>query len=341
LFWSQEHYHIFGLDPDKFKLTLETAQQFIHPEDLPASLQAFTQATNEGSEFDWHFRIIRPDGTVRYVHSQAHPVFSDSGELTEYVGTIIDITQRMLAEGALRQAHAELAHASRVLTVGELTSSIAHELNQPLGAIVTNGNASVRLLSRKPPDLEGTREAIDCMISDAMRASEVIKGIRGLVKKTTAQKTPLDINEIIREVIVLSASELAKNQVSLRRELAPDLQPVIGDRVQLQQVLLNLILNGNESISKSTWQPREVVISSRTSGPAQVTVKVSDTGIGLDQKNYERVFDSFFTSKDGGLGLGLSISRTIVEDHDGRLWCIPNEGKGATFQFTLPSAPGN
>lgn len=340
LFWSQEHYHIFGLDPEKFKLTLEAAQQFIHPEDFPAAAQAFTQATTEGREFDWHFRIIRPDGTVRYVHSQAHPVFSDSGELTEYVGTIIDITQRMLAEGALRQAHAELAHASRVLTVGELTSSIAHELNQPLGAIVTNGNASIRLLSRKTPDLEGTREAIDCMIGDAMRASDVIKGIRALVKKTTAQKTELDINEVIREVVVLSASELAKNQVSLRPELAADLQPVVGDRVQLQQVLLNLILNGNESISKSTWQPREVVVSSRTSGPAEVTVKVSDTGIGFDQKNCERVFDSFFTSKEGGLGLGLSISRTIVEAHDGKLWCTPNDGKGATFQFTLPSAPG-
>ncbi|HBB89386.1 MAG TPA: hypothetical protein DC047_17420 [Blastocatellia bacterium] len=341
LFWSEEHYRIFGLDPGKFKLTLEAAQQFIHPEDFPAALRAFTQTTNEASEFDLHFRIIRPDGTVRYVHSQAHPVFNDSGKIAEYVGTIIDTTQRRLSEEALRQAHTELARASRVLTVGELTSSIAHELNQPLGAIVTNGNASLRLLSRKTPDLESTREAIDCMISDAMRASDVIKGIRALVKKTTAQKTPLDINEVIREVIVLSASELARNQVSVRPELAADLPPVIGDRVQLQQVLLNLILNSNESISKSTWLPREVVISSRTSGPGEVTVKVSDTGIGLDQKNYERVFDSFFTSKDGGLGLGLSISRTIVEAHDGKLWCTPNEGKGATFQFTLPSAPAS
>jgi signal transduction histidine kinase len=149
----------------------------------------------------------------------------------------------------------------------------------------------------------------------------------------------LDINEIIREVVVLSASELAKNQVSLRPELSADLQSVIGDRVQLQQVLLNLILNGNEAISKSTWLPREVVVSSRTSGPAEVTVSVSDTGIGLNPKNQERVFDSFFTSKEGGLGLGLSISRTIIEAHDGKLWCTPNDGKGATFQFTLPANP--
>jgi PAS domain S-box-containing protein len=337
LFWSEEHYRIFGIDPEKFKLTIEAAQQFIHPEDFPAALQTFTQATIAGREFDWKFRIIRPDGTVRYVNSQAHPVFSEAGELTEYVGTIIDTTQQKLSEEALRQAHAELAHASRVLTLGELTSSIAHEVNQPLGAIVTNGNASLRLLSRETPDLEGTREAVDCMISDAMRASEVIKGIRALLKKTTPQKARLDINEVIREVIALSAGELAKNQVSFRSELAADLQPVFGDRVQLQQVLLNLILNGNEAISKSTWLPRELVISSRPSGLAEVTVAVSDTGVGLDPKNQERVFDSFFTNKEGGLGLGLSISRTIIEAHNGKLWCTPNDGKGATFQFVLPS----
>jgi PAS domain S-box-containing protein len=339
LFWSPEHYRIFGLDPEKFNLNIEAAREFIHPEDFPHAQAAFSQATEDEKEFDCHFRIVRPDGTVRFVHSQAHPVFDDSGQLTEYVGTIIDTTERKLSEEALRQAHAELARVSRVLTVGELTSSIAHELNQPLGAIVTNGNASVRLLSRDTPDLEGTREAIDCMVSDAMRASDVIRGIRALVKKTTPQKMLLDINEIIREVILLSASELAKNQVSLRPELGLDLQPVIGDRVQLQQVLLNLILNGNEAISKSTWLPREVVVTSSTSGLAEVTVSVSDTGIGLGAKNHERVFDSFFTSKEGGLGLGLSISRTIIEAHDGKLWCTQNNGKGATFQFTLPSSP--
>lgn len=340
LFWSEEYYRIFGLDPEKFQLTIEAAQEFIHPEDRAAANQTFYKATDEGSDFDWNFRIVCPDGTVRYVHSQAHPVFSDSGELTEYVGTIIDTTRRKLSEEALRQAHAELAHAGRVLTVGELTSSIAHELNQPLGAIVTNGNASLRLLSRETPDLEGTREAVDCMISDAMRASDVIKGIRGLLKKTAPAKVLLDINQTITEVIALSASELAKNQVSLRTELAADLQSVLGDRVQLQQVLLNLILNGNEAISKSTWDPREMVISSRETAPAEVTVMVRDSGIGLHPKNEARVFNAFFTSKEDGLGLGLSISRTIIEAHGGRLWCTANEGQGATFQFTLPSEAG-
>jgi C4-dicarboxylate-specific signal transduction histidine kinase len=277
---------------------------------------------------------------VRYVHSQGHPVFSDAGELMEYVGTIIDTTQRRLSEEALRQAHAELAHVSRVLTVGELTSSIAHEVNQPLGAIVTNGNASLRLLSREAPDFEGTREAIDCMISDAMRASEVIKGIRALVKKTVPHKMPLDINEIIREVIVLSAGELAGNQVSLRTELAPGLPRVLGDQVQLQQVLLNLVLNSNEAISKSTWEPREIVVGSEVTGPDQIMVTVKDTGIGLEPQNRERVFDAFFTSKEEGLGLGLSISRSIIEAHGGRFWNAVNKDRGATFQFTLPSGAG-
>ena len=340
LFWSAEHYEICGVDPEEFTLTTETARQFIHPDDESHASHAFDTAISERTDFECDLRMLRPDGTIRYVHSLAHPVFDDCGELSEYVGTIIDMTERKVAEQALRQAHAQLAHISRVLTVGELASSIAHEVNQPLGAIVTNGNASLRLLSREKPDLEGTQEAIDCMISDAMRASQVIKGIRTLVKKTSPQKAPLDVNEIIREVIVLSASELARNQVSLRTELAGDLQHVLGDRVQLQQVVLNLILNGNEAISKSTWLPREMLIISQATGLADVTVTVKDSGTGLDPKDHDKVFDSFFTSKEGGLGLGLSISRTIVEAHDGRLWCTPNEGKGATFQFTLPSAPG-
>jgi PAS domain S-box-containing protein len=337
LFWSEEHYRIFGLDPEKFTLTIEGARQFIHPEDQLSSTQTFETAISEMNHFEYDFRIVRADGAIRYVHSLAHPVFDESGELIEYVGTIIDTTERKLDEQALRQAHAELAHASRVLTVGELTSSIAHELNQPLGAIVTNGNASLRLLSRERADVEGTREAIDCMISDAMRASEVIKRIRTLLKKTAPEKVLLDINETIGEVIALSASELLKNQVTMRTDLAPDLPPVPGDRVQLQQVLLNLILNGNEAISKSTWQPREIVISSRKSKTDEVTVALSDSGIGVKPEDKERVFDAFKTSKEGGLGLGLSISRTIVEAHGGKLWTMPNEGKGAIFLFTLPT----
>lgn len=336
LFWSEEHFRIFGLDPDNFKLTPEAARKFIHPEDQPAANQIFEKATLDESDFEWDFRIVRPDGTIRYVHSLAHPVFDESGKLTEYVGTIMDTTERRLAEEALRQAHAELAHANRVLTVGELTASIAHELNQPLGAIVTNGNASARLLSRDTPDLEGAREAIDCMISDAMRASEVIQRSRAVLKKAAPEKVPLSINEIIQDVIGLSASQLTKNQVALRTELETD-SSVLGDRVQLEQVILNLILNANEAMTKPGWQTRELVVSSRRTKFNELTVAIKDSGTGVQSENQERIFDAFNTTKEGGLGLGLSISRNIIEAHGGRLWNTPNEGPGATFKFTLPT----
>jgi PAS domain S-box-containing protein len=336
LYWSDEHYRIFGLHPEKFELTIEAAREFIHPEDRHAANQAFEKAIGEADEFDSNFRIVRPDGTVRYVHSQGHPVFDDSGDLTEYVGTIMDTTHRELSEGALRQAHAELAHFSRVLTVGELTASIAHEVNQPLGAIVTNGNASLRFLSRDKPDLEASREAIDCMITDAMRASEVIKRIRALLKKTAPEKTPLNINEIIEEVIGLSAGQLARNQIVTRTELEP-LSSVLGDRVQLQQVMLNLILNANDAMSEPGWQLRELLITSKGTAPDEITVGVSDSGTGIRIKEQAGIFDAFVTTKEDGLGLGLSISRTIIEAHGGRLWATPHNGAGTTFQFTLPA----
>jgi PAS domain S-box-containing protein len=336
LVWSEEHFRICGLDPSMGKPP-QPAMEVIHPEDRSFVEAAFEKAIREQTDFELDCRIVRPDGTVRYVHSLAHPIFNKAGDLTEYVGTIIDTTEQKLSEQALRQAHAELAHFSRVLTVGELTSSIAHEINQPLGAIVTNGNASLRLLSRETPDLEGSREAIDCMISDAMRASEVIGKIRALLKKTGPERIALDINETIRDVIALSANELAMNKVSLRTELAEDLQPVLGDRVQLQQVMLNLILNSNEAMSNPTWQPRELIISSGASKTDEVTVAVQDSGIGISPEDRERIFDAFNTTKEGGLGLGLSISRTIIEAHGGRLWTSRNEGTGATFEFTLPT----
>jgi PAS domain S-box-containing protein len=261
------------------------------------------------------------------------------GDNEYLLSTINDITEHRRADEALRQAHAELAHVNRVLTVGELTASIAHEVNQPLGAIVTNGNASLRLLSRDAADLEGTREAIECMISDAMRASEVIKRIRTLLRKVPPEKRSLNIDDTIKEVIGLTAGQLTRNQVAVHTELEFS-PPVLGDRIQLQQVLLNLILNSNEAMSVPGWEPRELVITSQQTGLDEVMVTVRDTGIGFAPKNQERVFDAFFTSKKDGLGLGLSISRTIIEAHGGRLWCTPNADRGATFQFTLPSEAG-
>jgi two-component system, LuxR family, sensor kinase FixL len=251
-----------------------------------------------------------------------------------------DITERKRAEDALNKTQAELAHVSRVMTMGELVASIAHEVNQPLGAIVANGHACVRLLTREVPDLEKSREAIERIIRDGMRASEVIKRIRDLLQKAPPKKAPLNINETIQEVIALVNNDVLRSKVDLRAELAADLPPVLGDRIQLQQVMLNLILNGKDAMSGVQTRPRELLITSRKNESGEAVVAVRDSGAGLDPQNVERIFDPFFTTKSGGMGLGLSISRTIIEAHGGSLWATPNEDKGATIQFSLQSGVG-
>jgi len=337
LFWSQEQFRIFGLDPEKVKPTYEMAFEMVHPEDRSTLRRDFEKAVNEQRDFEANYRITRPDGTIRHMHSLCHPVFNESGALTEYVGTVVDTTERKRAEEEARSAQSELAHVARALTLVELAASIAHEVNQPLGAIVADGQACLRLLARDKPDFEEVREAVGCMISDAMRARKVIRQIRALMKKNAPEKAPLDINETLQEVIALTAGELGKNQVLLRTELEADLPPVLGDRVELQQVLLNLILNGCEAMNGSGWRPRELLISSRKCETDEVMVSVRDSGVGIDPQTAERLFDAFFTTKEGGLGLGLSISRRIIEAHGGRIWAAPNEDRGATLRFTLPT----
>jgi len=335
LYWSEEHFRICGLDPEK-EQPIYPAMDWIHPEDRAFVREAFEKAIRERSELELDCRVVRGDGSVRGVHSLAHPVFNAAGGLTEYVGTIIDNTGRQQSEEALREAQEELAHVTRVATMGELTASIAHEVNQPLGAIVTNGQACQRLLSGEAPDLGGALGAVGAIISDALRASQVIMRMRAFLKKAAPAHAPLDLNETIRGVLSLASGELVKNQVSLRTELEPGLPPVLGDRVQLQQVALNLLLNGVEAMRGEGGQPRELLVISRRSRPEEVTVAVRDTGRGISPRDAGRVFDAFFTTKGGGLGLGLTISRTITEAHGGRLWSTPNDGRGMTFQFTLP-----
>ena len=252
-----------------------------------------------------------------------------------------DISQRKRAEEALQKAQTDLAHVTRVSTMGEMAASMAHEVNQPLAAIVTNGNASLHLLPKDVAGLEDVREAIDCIISDAMRASEVIKRIRATLKNAAPEKTPLNLNETIQETLALAAGELARSQVQVRTKLTASSQPVLGDRVQLQQVMLNLILNGKESMSRPGWPQRDLMISTENTRPDEITVAVRDSGPGLDPQDQERLFDTFFTTKKDGIGLGLSISRTIVEAHGGRLWATTNEEAGATFRFTVPTSHGS
>jgi C4-dicarboxylate-specific signal transduction histidine kinase len=248
----------------------------------------------------------------------------------------MDVTSTKQAEQALRKAQADLAHVNRVTTLGELTASIAHEIKQPLAGVITNGGACLRWLARESPDLDEAREAARRVIRDGNRANEVITRIRALMRKTETQKARFDINEAIEEVVLLTQNEAARRDVKLRRELTAGLTPVFGDRVQLQQVILNLVMNGVEAMASVIDRPRELLIFSRTHESDQMLVAVQDCGAGIDQENLEKIFSAFYTTKSQGMGMGLAISRSIIEGHGGRLWAAPNEGEGATIQFTLP-----
>jgi C4-dicarboxylate-specific signal transduction histidine kinase len=254
--------------------------------------------------------------------------------------SVASLFERKRAEEALRQAQANLAHVSRVMSLGELTASISHEVNQPLAAIVTNGQVCLRLLALETPRPDEMRAVLERIVRDANRASEVIQRIRALAKRSDPQMVSLDINEVIREAILLMQREVLSQGASLRTELASALPPVLGDRVQLQQVVINLLMNGVEAMAPITDRPREILIRSEQDEAEHeadnVHVAVLDSGIGIDSETAEKLFSAFFTTKPGGMGMGLSISRSIIRAHGGRLWVSPNPGHGAAFQFTVP-----
>jgi C4-dicarboxylate-specific signal transduction histidine kinase len=251
--------------------------------------------------------------------------------------SVASLFERQRAEEALRQAQAELAHVTRVTTLGELMASIAHEVNRPLAAVVTNAQACLRWLARETPRLDEARAAVERIVRDSNRASEVIQQIRALAKKTEPQMVALDINDVIREAISLEQREMLSQRVSLRTELASALPPVLGDRVQLQQVVINLVMNALDAMAPVTDRPRDMLIRSQQDDANEVLVAVRDSGMGIDPDNADRLFNAFFTTKPTGLGMGLSITRSIIVAHGGRLWASPNADHGATFQFSLPS----
>jgi PAS domain S-box-containing protein len=288
---------------------------------------------------DFVYSTVSESGSPIYVRSSGKPFFEASGKFLGYRGTGTDITATIRAdhaEQALREAHAELAHVTRVITLGELTASIAHEVNQPLAAVVANAEACLRWLDRDTPDLAAARRSVEWVINDGCRASDVVRRVRALAHKTDIEKVPLDVNNVVREAIALVQRELGTHGVSLRTEFAPALPTILGDRVQLQQVIINLVMNGIEAMQPITEGPRELVIRSGQD-TQYVRVSVTDRGVGISTDNANRLFNAFFTTKSSGLGMGLSICRSIVEAHGGRLSACPNEGPGATFQFILPS----
>ena len=289
--WSDETFRIFDHDP-RTKPTLELIRQRTHPDDVVFVQETLERATRDGTALDFEHRLLLRDGAITYVHVVAHAVRDAVGEL-EYVGAVMDVTERKKAEEAMRQAQAELAHVTRVMTMGELTASIAHEVNQPLAAIVTNGNACLRWLARTTPDLEEAREAVARIIRDGKRAGEVIARIRALVRKTGAEKERLDLNDAIEEVVALVQDEVRKNRVALRLDVAADLPLVVGDRVQLQQVLLNLVMNSLEALAVVADQPRELLIRSRPQDSDAVLVTVQDSGTGSSGRISEQDLRSF------------------------------------------------
>ena len=333
--WSQELFQIFGFDRP-VKLTLEMITQRCHPEDVGVVQRLIDQGLREEKGWDLEHRLLLPGGVVKHLHVVAHPLRQETGEL-EFVGAIMDVTASKLAQEALHKAQSELAHVSRLMTLGELTS-IAHEVSQPLAAIVTNGEASLRWLKRSPPEIEEIRSGLQRIIGDARRASDLIHRIRTLSRKVEPEQVPLDLNQVVDEATRLVEREVLSHRVALRLDLAPDLPAVRGDRVQLQQVIINFLVNGVQAMATVDERPRELLVRSRRTEDEQALVAVRDSGTGIDPEHAARLFDPFFTTKANGMGLGLSICRSIIETHGGRLWASPNVGPGATFQFSLPLA---
>ncbi len=333
---SEEWYRIYGFEPEEGMSAWEKRLQRVHPKDRAKWQGAVDRAIGEKSDYEVEDRIVLPSGTVKYVHTVGHPVLNASGDLVQFVGSSMDVTERKRAEESLRQAQADLARVNRVTTMGELTASLAHEVNQPIAAAVTNANSCLHWLADDVPNLDKARTAAMRIVKDGTRAAEIISRIRLLFQKGTPQWQSVDVNEIIGEMAVLLRGEAMRYSISLRTELAADLPQVIGDRVQLQQVLMNLIMNSIDAM-KDVDGTRELVIKSQRAENEQLQVCVSDTGVGLPPEQADQIFNAFFTTKPHGTGMGLRISRSIVETHGGRLWAADNFPRGASFYLALPA----
>jgi len=334
--WSEQVYRIFELD-QAVPVTLELIGSRVHPDDIPLLDDMIGRARGDGSDFEYEHRLLMPDRSVKYLHLVAHGTRDEDGQL-EYIGAVQDVTERRLSEEALGKVRSELAHMARVTTLGALTASIAHEVNQPLAGIITNAGTCLRMLGADPPNVDGARETARRTIRDGNRASAVIARLRALFGKKDPTTESVDLNEATREVIALACSELQRNRVILRTELAYGLPPVTGDRVQLQQVILNLLLNASEAMSSVEDRPRQLAIRTGLDEDGRVRLAVEDAGVGFEPQGVDKLFEAFYTTKSGGMGIGLSVSRSIIESHQGRLWAAPNDGPGATFSFSIPCA---
>ena len=335
-YWNRGAEELYGWKKDK--AIGQVSHQFMQTI-FPAPLEQINEELLRTGRWEGELTHTKRGGTKVVVASRWSLQRDEQERPTAILETNNDITERKRAEEALSKAQTELAHITRVMTMGELAASIAHEINQPLAAVVTNGSACMRWLTRSQPDLEEAKGTVQRIIRDGKRASEIIARIRALLKRTATNRAPLDINEVIQETIALAGSEAQRLRVALRTDFAANLPAVLGDRVQLQQVILNLMMNGIEAMSSIGDGSRRLLIKTQRDDSQKVLISVTDFGIGLDPKRAEHLFEAFFTTKREGMGMGLSISRSIIEAHGGRLWATPNAGPGATFQFTVPISP--
>jgi PAS domain S-box-containing protein len=336
--FSEQLYRTFEFDRDA-PVTFERIGSRVHSEDIPLLTDKIEAARSGNRALNYEIRLRMPNGSVKYLRTIARGTRDRDGR-PEIIGAIQDITERRLAEDALSQARSDLAHVTRVTSLGVLTASIAHEVNQPLSGIITNAGTCLRMLAAEPPNVEGARETAKRTIRDGNRASELIIRLRALFSKKESTTEPVDLNEAAQEVIALSLCELQRNRVILRREFAVDLPVVTGDRVQLQQVILNLLKNASDAMSAVDDRPRQLQIRTERGTDDQVRLTVQDMGVGINPQAMDRLFQAFYSTKNDGMGIGLYVSRSIIERHYGRLWAEPNDGPGATFSFSIPPWPG-
>ncbi len=334
--WSEEMYRIFELDPAMAAPSAIT-WGLAHPDDLPV-IEMMTRHAREGRNFGGEFRLLMPSGAVKNMRVAGHSL-DGSRDRPVFVGAAQDVTELKRGEEALNKARADLAHVARVTTLSALTASIAHEVSQPLSGILTNSNTCLRMLAADPPDLDGAADAIRRTLRDTNRATEVIKRLRAMFARKERAIEPVELNEVAREVITLSSRELQRSDVSLQTDFASELPTFRGDRVQLQQVILNLLLNAADAMSVVKDRSRSLLVRTRRDGDDHIKLSVKDSGVGIEPQNLEKVFDAFYTTKAYGMGVGLSLSRSIIESHGGRLWAMTNDGPGATFAFSIPCTP--
>jgi PAS domain S-box-containing protein len=334
-YWSEECYRVLSFDSRDGLPRFEDLLQRLHPDDQPGFKELIRTAIREKAEWEADYRIVHPDGPVRDIHVVGHPVVSTSGHLVEFVGTVIDVTERKRAEqerARLRQLEADLAHTNRVSTLGEMAASLAHEIKQPIAAAITSANSCVEWLAHEPPNLDRARAAAARIDKYGNRAAQIIDRIRSLYKKSPPQRQWVDLNGVIQEMLTLLNGEATRYPIAMRSVLTTGLPKILADRVQLQQVFMNLMLNAIEAMKDSGG---DLTVKSELQD-GQLQFSVSDTGVGLPTEKMDQIFSAFFTTKPHGSGMGLAISRSIVESHGGQLWASANRGGGATFHFTLP-----